>query len=89
MPFSLDTSDSDRKTLGAKNFLGGSTSLTSASDIRDFVTTQRPEIIRGLPLSEKIRFIKILLKWPMLGRDREAMETIYRNSTAAELKAEP
>ncbi|HYM74184.1 MAG TPA: DUF4157 domain-containing protein [Stellaceae bacterium] len=89
LPFELDTSDSDRKTLGGKNFLGGSTSLTSASDIRDFVGTQRPEIIRALPLSEKIRFIKILLKWPVRSADVEAVEVIYKNSTADELRAEP
>jgi Domain of unknown function (DUF4157) len=89
LPFSLDTSDSDRKTLGGQNFLGGSTALTNASDIRAFVTTQRPEIISALPLSEKIRFINILLKWPVLSRDVEAIEIIYKNSTGAELAAEP
>jgi hypothetical protein len=89
LPFSLDTSDPDRKTFEGQNFLGGSTSLTSASDIRAFVATQRPEIIRMLPLSEKIRFINILLKWPVRAADREAIETIYKNSTAAELRAEP
>jgi hypothetical protein len=89
LPFSLDTSDPDWKTFEGQNFLGGSTSLTSASDIRAFVATQRPEIIRMLPLSEKIRFINILLKWPVRAADREAIETIYKNSTAAELRAEP
>jgi hypothetical protein len=88
-PFSLDDSDPDRKTISGKNFLGGPTSLTSASDIRDFVFTQKPETIRTLPLSEKIRFINILLKRPVGDADRRAIETIRTNSTGDELKAEP
>lgn len=89
LPFGLDDSDPDKKTLSRKNFAGGSTSLTSASDVRDFVFTQRPEIIRALPLSEKIRFINILLKWPVRDADLQAIEKIRTNSTADELKAEP
>lgn len=88
-PFSLDSADSDRKTVGGKNFLGGSRSLTSASDIREFVDTQRPEIIRLLPLPEKIRFINILLEWPIREADKEAIVKIYKNSTLDELRAEP
>jgi hypothetical protein len=88
-PFSLDSADSDRKTVGGKNFLGGSRSLTSASDIREFVDTQRPEIIGLLPLPEKIRFINILLEWPIREADKEAIVKIYKNSTLDELRAEP
>ncbi len=89
LPFDLDTSDSDDKTLDGKNFLGGSTAQTSASDMRAFVRTQRPEIIRGMPLSEKIRFLEKFLSWPIREADMEAIKKIYQNSTGAELAAEP
>jgi len=89
LPFSVDDSDPDRKTIEGKNFLGGTTSLTSASDMRAYVYTQRPEVIKAMPLAEKIRFINKLLNWPVRSADKEAIEKIYHNSTADELRAEP
>lgn len=47
------------------------------------------QIIRALPLSEKIRLINLLSKFPFLHRDVVAIEKIYHNSTADELRAEP
>jgi hypothetical protein len=88
-PFELDASDSDRKTLSGKNFLGGSKSLTSTSDMRAFVLTQRAEIIKSMPLSEKTRFLNTFLSWPVTFDDKECIKKIYKNSTLEELRAEP
>ncbi|GAC1614012.1 MAG: hypothetical protein NVS4B5_02050 [Vulcanimicrobiaceae bacterium] len=84
LPFSLDDSDSDRKTFSGKNFLGGSTSVTSASDIHDFLTTQRPEIIKGLSTPEKLRFVKLLFKGYVSDTDIDGIEIIYTNSSTSE-----
>jgi hypothetical protein len=89
LPFSIDTSDSDRKTLGGRNFLGGSAAMEKGKDVKAFVATQRPEIIQALPLSEKIRLLNILLDPPVDDDDREAVAVIHKNSTAKELQAEP
>jgi len=89
LPFSIDTSDSDRRTLGGRNFLGGSAAMEKGKDVKAFVATQRPEIIQALPLSEKIRLLNILLDPPVDDDDREAVAVIHKNSTAKELQAEP
>lgn len=83
-PFKLDTDDSDRKTISDTNFANGSASLTSDSDIRDFVSTQRPEIIKNLTTIEKVRMVKLLFEGYVVDEDINAIETIYKNSTDAE-----
>lgn len=89
LPFSIDTSDSDKKTLGGRDFLAGTPGITKGKEVKAFVNTQRPEIIKAITLSEKIRLLNILLDPPVDDDDREAVEIIRRNSTAEELKAEP
>jgi hypothetical protein len=80
-PFRLDTEDSDRKTLAGQDFLGGSTSLKSAGDIRSFVDTQRPEMLHLLPTVEKIRLLNRLLDGWVRDVDVEAFEKICANIT--------
>jgi Domain of unknown function (DUF4157) len=75
-PFSLETEDSDRKTLAGQDFLGGSTSLKSAGDIRSFVDTQRREMLHLLPTVEKIRLLNRLLDGWVRDVDVEAFEKI-------------
>jgi hypothetical protein len=87
LPFEVDPDDP--KTIVGRNFLGGAAALKSASDMRAFVLTQRDEIIKAMPLSEKIRFIDKLSGFPFWHSDKLAIEKIYRNSTADELRAEP
>ena len=83
-PYTLDDSDSDRKTISGKAFDKGSASLSSDSDIRDFVNTQRPEVLKALPASEKVRLVKRLMQGWVSDDDLDALESIYTNSTSAE-----
>lgn len=83
-PFELDTSDPDKKTIAGTAFGAGSSTLTSDSDIRDFVSTQRVEIIKGLPAAEKVRLVKRLFSGWVSDDDIDAIERIYKNSTSAE-----
>jgi len=89
VPFRIDTSDSDRKTFAGRDFLAGSPGIKKGKEVRGFVNTQRPEIIRDLPLSEKIRLLHILLDPPVDDDDLAAARVIYNNSTSAEIVAEP
>ena len=83
-PFNLDMSDPDRKTIAGTAFSSGSSGLTSDSDIRDFVATQRVEIIKGLPGAEKVRLCVRLLSGWVSDSDLDAIETIFKNATSAE-----
>lgn len=83
-PFTLDTEDSDRKTLGGKAFDKGSAGLTSDSEIRDFVSVQRPELLQSLPAAEKVRLSVRLMQGWVSDDDLYALEAIYRSGTAAE-----
>lgn len=85
-PYALDTSDPHRKTIARPAFEHGSSGLTSDSDIRDFVTTQRPEIIRGLSGDEKVRLARRLFQGWVSDEDLDALETIY-NSASSDVKA--
>jgi len=83
-PFELDTSDSDKKTIAGTAFGAGSSGLTSDSDIRDFVSMQRAEIIKALSAAEKVRLVKRLFSGWVSDDDIDAIERIYNNSTSAE-----
>ena len=89
LPFTLDTGDSDRKTLAGRDFIAGTFGITKGKEVKAFVNTQRPEVIKTIPLSEKIRLLRILLDPPVDDDDLEAVAIIRKNSTAAEQKAEP
>jgi hypothetical protein len=84
LPFELDTSDPDKKTVSGTAFDSGPTGLTSDGDIRDFVSTQRVEIIKALPSTEKIRMVKRLFSGWVADEDLDAIEVIYKNSTVIE-----
>ncbi len=86
-PFSLDTGDSDKKTLSDTAFGKGSTGLKSGSDIRDFINTQRPQILKALPTSEKIRMLKVLLGGKVSRADLEAAEKLDKMMTPKEQTA--
>lgn len=89
MPFRIDTSDPDRKTLAGRDFVAGSPGIKKGKEVKGFVNTQRPGIIRNLPLSEKMRLLNILLDPPVDDDDLAAARVIYRNATSAEIVAEP
>jgi hypothetical protein len=83
-PFELDSGDPDRKTISDTAFLSGSAGLSSDGDIRDFVATQRPEVIRDLSAAEKVRLVSRLFEGWVADEDLNAIEVIYRNSTDPE-----
>ncbi|HET7230542.1 MAG TPA: DUF4157 domain-containing protein [Longimicrobium sp.] len=83
-PYALDTSDPHRKTISGTAFGGGAAGLASDSDIREFVSVQRPEVIRAIPATEKVRLVTRLLKGYVHNSDLDALEVIYRNATPAE-----
>jgi hypothetical protein len=83
-PFSLDTSDADRRTISGTDFEKGSTELKSGSDIRDFINIQRPEILKALPTSEKIRMLKVLLGGTVSNEDLDAASLLNKMMTPAE-----
>jgi hypothetical protein len=87
-PFGLDTDDSDRKTVENRRFAGGAADATRGREIRAFVRDQRPEVIRLLPVEEKIRMVKVLLSDDVSDDDRAAAAAIERNSTPDELERE-
>jgi hypothetical protein len=83
-PFKLDSNDPDRKTIAGTAFDSGSSGLTSDSEIRDFLSTQRVEIIKNLPATEKVRLSKRLFGGWVDNSDINAIEVIYKNSSDAE-----
>jgi Domain of unknown function (DUF4157) len=83
-PFKLDTDDSDMKTISDTAFADGTTSLTSDSDIRDFVSTQHLSVIKSTTTMEKIRMVKRLFKGYVADDDIDTIEIIYNNSTDSE-----
>lgn len=83
-PFELDTSDTDRKTISDTNFGKGSTGLKSGRDIRSFINTQRPEVLKALPTSEKIRMLKVLLSDTVSDDDLSAATLLDSVMTPAE-----
>jgi hypothetical protein len=87
-PFTLDESNPNRRTIESTDFGGGSAGLTGDSEIRSFVRTQRAEVLRALPASEKIRFINRLLSGWISDDDVNAVVTICNNAQSpAELSS--
>jgi Domain of unknown function (DUF4157) len=82
-PFNIDTSDPERKTIAS---LGASSTsgLTSDTDIRNFINSQRAEIIQSLPVAEKVRLATRLFSGWVSDEDIDAIEIIYNNSSAGE-----
>jgi hypothetical protein len=76
--------DPHRKTISGLDFLKGSAGLSSDDEVRDFVATQRPEIIRDLPGTEKVRLVKTLFEGWVADDDIDAIEVIYRSSSDAD-----
>jgi hypothetical protein len=83
-PFAVDVDDPHRKTISGLDFLKGSAGLSSDDEVRDFVATQRPEIIRDLPGTEKVRLVKTLFEGWVADDDIDAIEVIYRSSSDAD-----
>lgn len=87
-PFGLMDTDSDQKTIEDRRFAGGAAGAKSGRQIREFVAGQRPEVIRLLPLAEKIRMLRVLLSDDVSDDDRSTADVIEKNSTQEELSEE-
>jgi hypothetical protein len=83
-PFELDTDDPDRKTISDTAYLRGSASLSGDTEIRRFVGSQRPEVIRSLSTGEKVRLVKRLFSGWVSDDDIDAIVILYRNATTDE-----
>lgn len=86
-PFALDPDDRTRATVASAAFDRGAAGLTNDTEIRQFVDTQREEIIRGIPQAEKVRLCTRLLQGYVDDSDLVALQRIYQLSTAAERTA--
>ena len=80
--------DQDKKTIADTRFAKGSRELKSGAEIRDFVATQRPEVIRELPVAEKIRLMKVLSGGYVSEEDQQALNVLRKNSSPEEVDKE-
>lgn len=84
-PFVVDPDE--RRTITSAAFTQGTSSVTTDDGVRDFVSTQRPEIIRSVSAAEKVRMTGLLLSGWVTDADLNALQVIVNNASAAELDA--
>lgn len=82
-PFELDEDDPNRATISGRAFGGGAAGLTGDTEIREFVKTQRDEVLRDIPGSELARLCTRLLQGWVSDDDLDAFTTLYRLGDAA------
>jgi hypothetical protein len=81
-PFVIDPDDP--KTITDTDFLKGALSVDDDDDVREFTSTQRPEVIKLLTPLEKVRMAEVAFEGWVADGDIDAIEVLYRNSTPAE-----
>jgi hypothetical protein len=81
-PFVIDPDDP--KTITDTDFLKGALSVDDDDDVREFTSTQRPEVIKMLTPQEKVRMAELAFEGWVADGDIDAIETLYLNSTPAE-----
>lgn len=84
-PFVVDPDE--RRTITGSAFTHGTHSISDDDGVRDFVQTQRPEIIRSVDTAEKVRMVSLLLSDWVDDVDLNALQTIVDNSTSEQLEA--
>jgi hypothetical protein len=82
-PFELDEDDPHRATISGPAFSGGAAGLTGDTEIREFVKTQREEVLRDIPGPELVRLCSRLLQGWVSDDDLDAFTTLYRLGDAA------
>ena len=82
-PFELDTSDSAKATISGPAFDQGAAGLTSDTEIRSFLNTQREQVLAAIPAGEKVRLGTRLLQGWISEPDIDAFEILYRISDSA------
>lgn len=81
-PFVIDPDDP--KTITDTDFLKGAMSVDDDDDVREFTSTQRPEVIKMLTPAEKVRMAKLAFEGWVADEDIDAIEVIFKNANAAE-----
>ncbi len=84
-PFVVDPGE--RRTITSEAFTHGTSSIDSDDGVRDFISTQRPEIIRAISTTEKVRLVGILLSYWVTDADLDALQVIVNNATPEQLEA--
>jgi uncharacterized protein DUF4157 len=81
-PFVIDPDDP--KTITDTDFLKGAKSVDDDDDVREFTSTQRPEVIKMLTPAEKVRMAELAFEGWVADEDIDAIEVIFKNANAAE-----
>ena len=84
-PFVVDPGE--RRTITSEAFTHGTSSIDSDDGVRDFVSTQRPEVIRAISTTEKVRLVAILLSYWVTDADLDALQVLVNNATLEQLEA--
>jgi hypothetical protein len=82
-PFELDPSDPAKATISGPAFDQGAAGLTSDTEIRSFLNTQREQVLAAIPAEEKVRLGTRLLQGWISEEDIDAFEILYRISDTA------
>jgi hypothetical protein len=77
-PFELDHEDPDRATIRGTAFGGGAAGLTGDTEIREFVATQREEVLRDIVPGQLERLCTRLMQGWVADEDLDAFERLYR-----------
>jgi hypothetical protein len=79
-PFDLDSDDPAKATISGPAFDRGAVGLTSDTEIRSFLATQRGEVLAAIPPAEKVRLGTRLPQGWISDADIDAFEILYRIS---------
>ena len=82
--FPFVTDPDDPKTITDTDFLKGALSVDDDDDVREFTSTQRPEVIKLLTPQDKVRMAKLAFEGWVADGDIDAIEVLYQNSTSTE-----
>jgi hypothetical protein len=82
-PFELDEDDPNRATISGATFGVGAAGLTSDTDIRNFVFTQRDVVVTDLTPAVRGRLAGRLLEGWVSDEDLNALERLFRLGDAA------
>jgi hypothetical protein len=79
-PFELEPGDPAKATISGPAFDTGAAGLTSDTEIRSFLTTQREQVLVAVAPTEKVRLGTRLLQGWISDADIDAFEILYRVS---------
>ena len=83
-PFSLDSDDSDFKTISGRDWAKGSADAETGREIRRFINGQRLEVLKLVSSAEKFRMLRVLLGGDVSRDDLNAASRLDKALTPAE-----